>query len=98
MLIDMAEDQPFYWGVDIPGMSCDQSSLVAAAVEGQALDLRVVQVNPAEFLTLHLDQDTVESVLAGLAGSQPDPVLDGFKEILADWLIWLSGSHVEPER
>lgn len=94
----MVDDQSFYWSLDIPGMTSDQASLVASAVEEKGLDLQVLPVDPADFLTLHLDQHSVEAVVAGLADAPANPVLDGIKETFVEWLTWLGTLPAESDR
>ncbi|WP_258951939.1 hypothetical protein [Lentzea californiensis] len=93
----MTEDEPYYWSLDIPGLTSGQVPSVASAVEDKGLDLQVLPVDPAVFLTLHLDQHTVEALVAGLAGAQSGPILDGIREVFVDWLAWLDTSPVEPK-
>lgn len=95
---DMAEGQPYYWSIDFPGMTSEQVPLVASAVEKAGIDLQVIPVAPEGFLTLSLDRDTVEALMAGLAEAERGPVLDGAMEVMEDWLAWQRSSVVEPEK
>ena len=98
MLTDMAEEEPYYWSVDLPGMTSAQVPLVVSAVEEAGVDLQVVPVDPEGFLTLSLDRDTVEALMAGLAEAGGGPVLEGVKEVMADWLAWRGSSAVQAEK
>lgn len=94
----MAEDEPYYWSIDLPGMTSDQVPLVVSAVEEAVTDLQAIPVDPEGFLTLSLDRDTVEALMAGLAEAEGGPVLDGIREVMGDWLAWQGRSAVQPEK
>jgi hypothetical protein len=86
---DHTPEQPFYWSLDIPGMRADQALQVVSTIKASGLALEALLVNPANFLTLHLDRESVETIVAGLAEVRSNPVSDGLRESLEDWLIWL---------
>lgn len=87
------DDQPFYWSLDLPGMTSDQASQVVAVIESGGVDLNAVPVDPAVFLTLHMDRDTVEALVAGLAEARPSRVVENMKEAFVEWLEWLDESE-----
>lgn len=86
---DHGAGQPFYWSLDIPGMTADQAPQVVAAVKGGGLPLDPLLVDPAIFLTLHLDRESVEAIVTALTESPSNAVGDGLRESLGDWLAWL---------
>jgi hypothetical protein len=85
---DHAADEPFYWSIDIPGMTANQAQQVISAIKGRGLALEPLLVDPANFLTLHLDRESVETMAAGLAEVRSNPISDGLRESLEDWLTW----------
>jgi hypothetical protein len=86
---DHAPEQPFYWSLDIPGMTADQALQVVSAIKARGLAPDALLVDPANFLTLHLDRESVEAIAAGLAEVRSNPVSNGLRESLEDWLTWL---------
>lgn len=86
---DQVSEQPFYWGVDAPDMTADQASWVVSTIKGAGLGLEPMRVDPGVFLTLHLDRESVEAIVNGLASVPANPVSDGLRESLEDWLNWL---------
>ena len=62
---DQVSEQPFYWGVDVPGMTADQASWVVSTIKGGGLRLQPIRVDPAVFLTLNLDRESVEALVNG---------------------------------
>jgi hypothetical protein len=89
---DQVPEQTIYWGVDAPGMTADQASWVVSTIKGGGLRLEPIRVDPAVFLTLHLDRESVKALVNGLASVPANPVSDGLRESLEDWLNWLGES------
>jgi|SRR3954468_8840202 hypothetical protein len=89
---DHDPEQPFYWSLDMPGMTAGQALQVISVIKGKGLGLEPLLVDPANFLTLHLDRESVQAMVHGLAGVRPDPVSDGLRESLEEWLTWLGDS------
>lgn len=86
---DHGSDQPFYWSLDIPSMTAGQALQAISAIKEKGLGLEPLLVDPANFLTLHLDRESVQAMVDGLAGVRSDPVNDGLRESLEEWLTWL---------
>jgi len=87
-------DSEQYWSLDVPGLTRRQAGDLQSFVKDSGISDFVTVVDPSEFLTLHLDRDTVAALLravdqerSGRAG-RPDEaaVLDGLSEALTDWL------------
>ena len=55
------------------------------------LELEGILADPAIWFTLHLDRDTAEALGAALASSKDTSVVEGFSELLNDWLQQFSG-------
>jgi hypothetical protein len=84
-----------YWSVDLPGLSRLNAQQVLEMAERSGLSFGGTLVDPAQFLTLHLDRPTVEAVYVALSRGQecaqiakhPDAVtVNGFTELLEEWL------------
>ena len=79
-------DQSLYWGIDMPGLTREQAVELVSIIKSTGLDLEPILVNPAIFLTLHMDRDTVQALRSGLLGTQSDLIGDGLRESVEDWL------------
>lgn len=88
MSSDHAEERAFYWSLDIPGLTEERALQVASIIRGSGLSLEPLPVNPANFLTLHIDRESAETLMLGLAGIRPNAVSDGLRESIEDWLTW----------
>ncbi|MFD3557187.1 hypothetical protein ACFWWA_34560 [Streptomyces goshikiensis] len=90
MLIEMtgrsADDQEFYWGIEIPGLTQRQADELLSIVRDSGMGLEPILVNPATFLTLHIDRATAKALMAGLISAEPNPIVDGVRESVDDWL------------
>jgi hypothetical protein len=84
-----------YWSVDLPGLSRSNAQQVLETAERSGLSFGGTLVDPAQFLTLHLDGPTVEAVHAVLARGQESAqiannsdavTVNGFTELLEEWL------------
>lgn len=89
---DNVNEQLFYWSLDISGMTTKQGLQVVSAIKASAPFLDVLLVDPTKFLTLHLDRESVEAIVEGLAGVRLNPVNGSLRESLEEWLTWLGGS------
>jgi len=83
-----------YWSVDLPGLDRPAAQeLLEIAKEAGMSDVGSL-VDPAVFLTLHLDRSTVLAISAVLARAQmaEDPecsealIVAGYRESLDEWL------------
>ncbi|WP_161791116.1 hypothetical protein [Amycolatopsis sp. MJM2582] len=81
-------EQPFCWSIDIPDLTADEASQVVSAIKSGGLASDPLVVDPAAFLTLHLDRESVETLLAGLATGPVNAVADSLKESFEEWLAW----------
>ena len=84
-----------YWSVDLPGLSRSSAEELLRIAERAGMSTAGSLVDPAQFLTAHLDRDTVEAVYAALSrmrsseddASQSDAhTVNGFRELLEEWL------------
>jgi hypothetical protein len=83
-----------YWSLDVPGLTRSQAEELRAFVKDSGVSDFVTAVDPSEFLTLHLDRDTVRSLLQAVeyqrptVAGRPDEaaVLEGLSDALSDWL------------
>ena|ERR1700680_1041311 len=89
-----------YWTVDLPGLSRTKAHELLAMAEQAGMSFGGTIVDPAQFLTLHLDRQTVESLYRALSVSQPhqkcsiriDPaIVNGIRDVLKEWLDGVSG-------
>ncbi|MEU8387078.1 hypothetical protein [Micromonospora sp. NPDC048842] len=85
---DNTPEKQFYWSLDLPGMTADQAVQVGSVIKDQGIDLEVLLVDPSNFLTLHLDRESVEAIVAGLTVVRSNPVNDSLRESLEDWLAY----------
>jgi hypothetical protein len=87
-------DSQQYWSLDVPGLTRGQAVEVRSFLKDSGISDFATAVDPGEFLTLHLDRDTVRSLLravdqqrSSVAGSPDEAAaLDGLLEALTDWL------------
>jgi len=85
------EQQPS-WAVDMPGLTRLDAHELVRFVRDSGVTEFATAVDPADFLTLHLDYDTVRSLLQAISprrdpASQGQNVsLEGLSEVLAEWL------------
>jgi hypothetical protein len=94
-----SQDEPS-WSLDMPGLTRQHAEELVSFAKDTGISIFATAVDPDEFLTLHLDRDTVESLLRGVVDAssggagQPGGLvsLDGVKEALADWLNESGGS------
>jgi len=85
------EQQPS-WAVDMPGLTRLDAHELVRFVRDSGVTEFATAVDPADFLTLHLDYDTVRSLLQAIS-PRGDPAapgegvsLAGLSEVLAEWL------------
>jgi len=83
-----------YWSVDIPGLNEKQAKDLLTFADRAGIGIGGTAVNPAAFLTLHLDKETVTSILHVLNDVRAKSSLDtqevltisGLSEILKEWI------------
>lgn len=80
------------WALDTPGLDRSDAEELARLVRDRGFSAFATAVDPAYFLTLHLDRDTVTALLQAIA-PRGDPerqveaaILEGLSGILAEWL------------
>ncbi|WP_144024150.1 hypothetical protein [Amycolatopsis keratiniphila] len=81
-------EQSFCWSIDLPELTAEEASQAVSALKGAGLASDPLLVDPAVFLTLHLDRESVETLLAGLAVGPANAVSDSLKESFEEWLAW----------
>jgi hypothetical protein len=79
-------DQDFYWSIDVPGMTEEQARRLASIIRTSGLDLEPLLVNPANFLTFHIDRESAETLRSGLLGIRSNSIGDGLRESIEEWL------------
>lgn len=80
-----------YWAVDLPGLSRPQAEELLGIAQQAGMSYGGTTVDPREFLTLHLDRDTVLTILwalnARLQNEPFDPAaVAGVADILREWI------------
>lgn len=86
-----------YWTVDLPGLDREGAEQVLGWAKSRRLGEGGSLVDPAAFLTLHLDRDTVETLVAALSASAAETggpeqgdvgrvIAGGILEVFRDWL------------
>lgn len=75
----------WYWSLDLPGLTHDGAAALLRFAEQNGESFGSL-VDPGEFLTVHLDRDTVETICAALKISECDPGADSLLEIFQAWL------------
>ncbi|MFE5570658.1 hypothetical protein ACFQ68_37085 [Amycolatopsis japonica] len=81
-------EQQFSWSIDLPDLTADEASQAVSAIKGRGLASDPLLVDPAVFLTLHLDRESVETLLTGLAAGPANAVSNSLKESFEEWLAW----------
>ncbi|MBI1379015.1 MAG: hypothetical protein GC157_16270 [Frankiales bacterium] len=87
-----ASDQGEAWTLDVPGLTRAQADELVSFIQDSGMSDFATAVDPANFLTLHLDRETAASLRraisrAGNTDRSPDSVdLAGLSEVLSDWL------------
>ncbi len=80
------------WALDVPVLTRFDAQELVSFVRRSGVSEFATAVDPADFLTLHLDYDTVRSLLQAISprgnpASQGEGVsLEGLSEVLAEWL------------
>lgn len=91
-----AEQQPS-WALDVPGLDRVDAQRLVSFVRDSGVSEFATAVDPADFLTLHLDHDTVRSLLQAIssrsdhASHAEGVTLEGLSEVLAEWLGQANG-------
>ena len=84
-----------YWSLDVPGLTQLEAEDLRSFIRDSGISDFATTVDPSTFLTLHLDRDTVNSLLRAVehershvAAESPDQAapLDGLADALGDWL------------
>lgn len=76
-----------YWSVDIPEMTRGQAEELLALLVKSNSSLQGIPVDPAKFLTVHMDRDSVNVIRHALAGDPiENSIADGLIEIIDEWL------------
>jgi hypothetical protein len=84
-----------YWSIDLPGLSRSSAEELLQVAEQEGLSVSGSLVDPALFLTLHIDRETVDAVCTALsrvdwpdaaAGQPVSAIVNGFRELLQEWL------------
>jgi hypothetical protein len=84
-----------YWSIDLPGLSRSSAEELLQVAEQESLSASCSLVDPALFLTLHIDRETVDAVCTALsrvdwpdaaAGQPASAIVNGFRELLQEWL------------
>ena len=81
----MADDQ--YWSMDVPGLTEAEAKELLEWVEAKQLGWfgSASAVDPASFLTLHLDRDSAQMIYDGLM-SNPATAQQGLAGTIGEWL------------
>jgi len=84
-----------YWALDVPGMTEEQAAATAAWLSHE-YGLTGIAVDPAEWMTMHIDASTVR-VLADATSRYPsgNDVATG---MLEEFQAWLAASRPEGDR
>jgi hypothetical protein len=75
-----------YWSIDIPGLVERQASALLSRLGEIDPSLRGSILNPADFMTIHVDRPGVEVILSGLRKMPQTDIGDGLIEIVNDWI------------
>lgn len=84
-----------YWSLDLPGLSSAKAHELLKMAERSGMSFGGTLVDPAQFLTMHLDRPTVEAVHSALSRRQEMGeianqsnaiIVNGFIELLEEWL------------
>ncbi len=84
-----AGDAKWYWGVDIPQLTRENSEAVLSLIQRDCQGLSGSLVDPRQFLTLHIDQESAVTIRTALASLNSSAVGEGLKEIIDEWLLWI---------
>jgi len=89
------QDSWRYWSVDLPGLNHSSAKEVLEFARHSKISQYGSVVDPHQFLTLHFDRQTVESIYAVLSRiARPEetdnesvsPEVIGFRDLLEEWL------------
>jgi hypothetical protein len=76
-----------YWSVDIPGMTESQAHELLAWLAKSMPSLIGIPADPAKFLTVHMDRDSVNAIRHALTRDQDvNPITDGLIDMIDEWL------------
>ena|ERR1700722_6501611 len=84
-----------YWSLDLPGLDRSSAQELLRAAEGGGMSDAGSLVDPEQFLTVHLDRLTVSAVYTALSqirlaadgvNRSDGTVVNGFRELLGEWL------------
>ncbi|RZU16409.1 hypothetical protein EV645_3973 [Kribbella rubisoli] len=79
-----------YWSIDFPGIDGARAQAIVDSAEQLGLASGGIVADPDDYLTLHLDRDTVESLIVALAdveaiGRSAESTVRGVLDILNEW-------------
>ena len=84
-----------YWSLDLPGLSGAKAQELLKIAERSGMSFGETLVDPAQFLTMHLDGPTVEAIHDALSRTRESTdkanqsaavLVTGFIELLEEWL------------
>jgi hypothetical protein len=86
--------EPMYWSVDAPGLDEAGADALVRYATGIASVVGASAVDPSQWLTRHLDADTVMMLVRALDGALASESLSiedawGVTQILDDYRTWL---------
>lgn len=85
-IISPESESRWPWAVSIPGLTADGAQFVTQTVTSQRPDVQVIQIDPREFLSLHLDRATIKDLVDALGSTDSSPGAAGFREVLEEWI------------
>ena len=84
---DASRRKSAYWSVDIPEMTRYQAQELLTLLAKSNPTLHGIPVDPAKFLTIHMDRDSVNAIRHALAGDPiENSITEGLIEIIDEWL------------
>jgi hypothetical protein len=96
-------DEPYYWSLDIPGLSEIDARNLLFHVRRSPFGKFASAANPHDFLNVSLDRATVTSLLSALSDQHDRAVLTGgnaanasLVEEFREWLAW-SASNADTD-
>ena len=92
-MLSPPNDASWPWAVSIPGLTAAGARFVADTVNGHRPEVQVMQIDPRDFLVLHLDRGTVTALLEALDAATDSPGASGFREVLVEWLEFADGDE-----
>jgi hypothetical protein len=92
----MSESGSGYWSMDIPGLTRSQALEMSSILRDRWEGLNPNPVDPATFLTLHMDRESADVIRTALSkvSGESRLIADGLRELIEEWLVATTDSQI----